>query len=604
MKHIFYVFIACISVFGNIICFGQTYGTWKTITCYQGLDFCVKKESYNEYAKKYMWWVKFRNRYQEDISFSFVSKERSYETAKTTDRITLAPGQEKESWFLVAEDTEVRVFVDNVRFGVDAGPYASCGGVTKREVENETLQNTVKSTTITDNLRSAGQSTTSHLSIKTLAACANGLRITLESRFLGACYSTANEDGKYFEYQLVLENASATALTYGAYNYFFKGSAVAPKGDCSFFSKIGTSTSINASGSSLAGYGKKEHRFGLGFLSAPENEMLVQSAVDQSKKFCMTSGSSLTPPASATSASQSSLQPDQKQIEKNKAEYARQNISDQKKRDASEKAAQASIFASMISLGGFMYNNLSKDSEKSLYNGGSWRFNFNVGYSFTSLPIYETVAQESYNGVTKSMDYSTRQGASNTLNLDLGLQFWPYYGDHFGVGVIAEGNAGYLPLAGENSSYTYNYGIQGMVGAASFKLSALYLMGDRGGSYSRVYSDQFGKSMTNVEGASKYSRFMVGPRFTFGEVHPLRNLEILYITERYANLKRIKGSGFNITYAANNRLRIYAETMLKAARVGVLTSDYLETFDGEVNNTGMYVRFGVVRMIDRFGQTK
>lgn len=104
------------------------YGAWKSVSCFRGLDFCVKKASYNEYAKKYEWWVKFRNRYQETVSFDFTAKESYVNTAKTTDRISVRPGGENGSWFLLAEESSVNVFVDHLRFGQDdwGTKYAAC----------------------------------------------------------------------------------------------------------------------------------------------------------------------------------------------------------------------------------------------------------------------------------------------------------------------------------------------------------------------------------------------------------------------------------------------------------------------------------------------
>ena len=105
----------------------SSFGAWQSIKCYQGLDFCVKRNEYNDYAKKYNWTVKFRNRYNTPISFNYVLKESNVQNAKTTSRSTIQPSGEDGTWFLVDDANQVNVVVDGFRFGEDAGPYAACG---------------------------------------------------------------------------------------------------------------------------------------------------------------------------------------------------------------------------------------------------------------------------------------------------------------------------------------------------------------------------------------------------------------------------------------------------------------------------------------------
>jgi hypothetical protein len=104
------------------------FGAWKTTSCFKGLDFCVRRSSYNEYANKYEWHVKFRNRYVQNITFNCVATASNVSTARTTDRITVRPGQESMVWFLIPDANSVNVFVDAARFGSDewGTDYANC----------------------------------------------------------------------------------------------------------------------------------------------------------------------------------------------------------------------------------------------------------------------------------------------------------------------------------------------------------------------------------------------------------------------------------------------------------------------------------------------
>ncbi|MGB3345627.1 MAG: hypothetical protein WBA61_17080 [Aequorivita sp.] len=104
------------------------WGPWQTSSCYKGLDFCVKKNEYNQYAKKHNWSIKFRNRYNEKVSFGFVLKESNVNSAKGTHRVTVQANSEGSgTYFLVADANSVRAFIDQLRFGDDWGTnHAPC----------------------------------------------------------------------------------------------------------------------------------------------------------------------------------------------------------------------------------------------------------------------------------------------------------------------------------------------------------------------------------------------------------------------------------------------------------------------------------------------
>lgn len=104
------------------------YGPWVSSECYKGLDYSVRNAGYNSSAKKYTWYVKFRNRYRYDIHFAFVLKEGTAKSANPNSRMTIPAGMEEEgTWFLVADGNNVRAFIRHVRFGnEDKGAYAIC----------------------------------------------------------------------------------------------------------------------------------------------------------------------------------------------------------------------------------------------------------------------------------------------------------------------------------------------------------------------------------------------------------------------------------------------------------------------------------------------
>ena len=120
-----------ILVVGNFKSYAQSsYGPWQSSSCFKGVDFCVKRVTYNESARKYEWTVKFRNRYNENVTFSCALKESSISSGKGTDQVTIKANSEGGStWFLVADADAVTVFIDSLTFGEEdwgSNKYAPC----------------------------------------------------------------------------------------------------------------------------------------------------------------------------------------------------------------------------------------------------------------------------------------------------------------------------------------------------------------------------------------------------------------------------------------------------------------------------------------------
>ena len=98
----------------------EGWGSWGTTDCLRGLDFRVRKDGYNKYAKKYRWSIEFRNRYQENIHFSYkaVAPSKKYEirrTGKTTDRLHVSSGGKRGSYYLVNSSSSIYIYVNRIR---------------------------------------------------------------------------------------------------------------------------------------------------------------------------------------------------------------------------------------------------------------------------------------------------------------------------------------------------------------------------------------------------------------------------------------------------------------------------------------------------------
>lgn len=285
------------------------------------------------------------------------------------------------------------------------------------------------------------------------------------------------------------------------------------------------------------------------------------------------------------------------------AELGEKNDKDQKQRNAAGLAAGTAQVGLMFYLGGFMYSGIGKDKPQNIQTRNGLRFNLTYGYSFARMPIYTNRDRSSYIGTQPFNTKSVDKGTVNTLNLDLGIQFWPYYGENAGIGIIANGFGGYLPLAGTNSSYNYQYGGQVFLGFKSFKVIGTYLMGDRGFDYSDTFTTSIGSGTTYTQsnGASAFKRLMPGIRISLGQADfKTDHIDLCYILENYNNMKDIKASGLNITYSNHNRIKIYAEYLFNAARIGILQPG--NELDSGLTNNGSYFVFGVVRSLDIFAR--
>lgn len=281
--------------------------------------------------------------------------------------------------------------------------------------------------------------------------------------------------------------------------------------------------------------------------------------------------------------------------------YRKANLQAQDLRDKKETAGREAQFNLMADMVGIIYKNLGVDKDNNIFVQSTRRFNLTLGFSFALMPSYSNSKYESYAGTTYFRTFSTSKGSIPTLNLDFGMQFWPWYGENWGIGILAESFGGALPLAGNNYSYQYNYGFQAIAGSKKVKASFKYLMGDRGILYSYTFSGGTGSSKTfySSEGASYFNRIVIGPRFSFNSSKDVkRHLEVNYMLETYKNMTQIKSMGFNLTLVSDNRLRYYVDWMTNAARLGEVLYD----LDADVKNQGVMLNVGIIRSFDWFGR--
>lgn len=112
----------------------QGWSNWYTTDCLRGLDFKLRNDGYNQYADKYRWSITFRNRYTENIHFSYKAVAPNQENAikasgKTTDRLHVnANNGERGSYYLVPSSNSIYVYVNRIRLGAKdwGSDYINC----------------------------------------------------------------------------------------------------------------------------------------------------------------------------------------------------------------------------------------------------------------------------------------------------------------------------------------------------------------------------------------------------------------------------------------------------------------------------------------------
>lgn len=474
-----------------------------------------------------------------------------------------------------------------------------------------------------------------------LISCKNGLQVKLSSEFLGSCESQTGNGvtGFYHRYKIEVQNSTGSTISSPGNFYFYGKTPLSIK--C-IPNNAGESYRTSGTHSIPPNSTRQIGEFDLMFYDETGNDEFMKKSILQLKNVCGSSGALSTPLGNKTATGQTknssvSYSKDQDKIatakraeelekagryeeakkvwdqyetrhpedselatSKRRDIHSNMNNNAQAARNAQEKKSTAELSAAMLAFGVVMYKGTGEDkSDKNKYADKSWRLNFTCGYSLSFMPVYMNSVSSIYTGSQTVTFYEAEKKQIGTVNLDLGFQYWPYYGKNAGIGLIADGYGGYIPIGGSTFSYLYQYGLQAYGGLSNVKLLGSYSMGDKGFSTLQKFATGTYDDSSSGEGAARFTRIQGGLRFSFNtDTHPVHHLDVSYVMEKYPNMKQIDGSGINIAFSGHNRLRIYAEYMFKGARIGIIEPD----FELEAKNTGSYIRFGVIRSMDWFKQ--
>ena len=98
------------------------WGAWRTTSCYNGIDFRVRKE-----ATTNIWWVQLRNRYNKKIGID-VGAAVPGGNCKTSDRLTINIGATSETWYSFENVSSIEVCVSNLKWDDEwSNPSVPCG---------------------------------------------------------------------------------------------------------------------------------------------------------------------------------------------------------------------------------------------------------------------------------------------------------------------------------------------------------------------------------------------------------------------------------------------------------------------------------------------
>ena len=128
-----FLMLLCVSATSGAAAQGNTYGPWRQSNSCPGLDYRVRVETWvkRNARGEWFWYVQFRNRYREDIHFTYtLARDRDEARSKRGGRIQV-DGRSISSadGHRVAVRPGGRVWVHifgKFRLGEDRGPYVRC----------------------------------------------------------------------------------------------------------------------------------------------------------------------------------------------------------------------------------------------------------------------------------------------------------------------------------------------------------------------------------------------------------------------------------------------------------------------------------------------
>jgi len=253
-----------------------------------------------------------------------------------------------------------------------------------------------------------------------------------------------------------------------------------------------------------------------------------------------------------------------------------------------------------------MYQNLGNTNMVNVFKGDAPHVNFNVGYTFTTAPIYTNSKTESYNGNSFSYNEDIDTYNTSTLDIEAGVTAYPIYGEKYGFGAYAKVAAG-IGLLFQNARSEAAFGFRGYYGTPTLQIFGEVGKGVRTFSHTPwIDSQEFG------EGRAKYNytQARLGLRYNFEmdlkgdspahlEVAPIFELPDFLRSDfavKPTTFYWIRGLGISLD--VEHRLKIFMNAYWNYYRTGEVENIYRT---GE-RVVGTFLNFGVLRNLDYFAE--
>ena len=229
----------------------------------------------------------------------------------------------------------------------------------------------------------------------------------------------------------------------------------------------------------------------------------------------------------------------------------------------------------------------------SIFKGASLHACFRLGFNFPSIPMLKNNNTGSY---TTSMNYYG-------MGAYAGLELWPLYGQHFGVGGFAEGTYGISGnmMKGGNYIYSYklnyNYGLNAFLGFRSVKLLVNYSITTTNFSVSTFTEGGWDLPSSKIDyGTKKYGG---GLRFLLKKHR--KDLDLMVLSEKVDYLPTARQKNILIYHLGITRSsRGFLQLEIAPDYPTVGHKKY--TIDPKFKATGLYINLTMAHSFDFYGR--
>ncbi len=160
----------------------------------------------------------------------------------------------------------------------------------------------------------------------------------------------------------------------------------------------------------------------------------------------------------------------------------------QQQADATRKKEEAELAAQVAGTAALMTMDFPSGKYNVFY-GSSWYTSINFGLDFVSFPGIINGSMEQVDNYAIQKDYYSTSGNYSGIGAFISAQFYPIYGDHFGLGGNLLGSYGLIP--GISHTLTYDWSFKIFFGTKYVKFLCDYESAHRSGYYHHSFTSEY-----------------------------------------------------------------------------------------------------------------